>query len=258
MRSDVMKERRRIGLYGGTFDPVHNGHLQIARRVSELFSFDETIFIPAHVAPHKRDEPPTGAFHRHAMLALATVNEPKFFVSRLELEAPERPFTVETLVKLHVDYGDTASLFFIMGADSWLDITTWREWQRVLGLAHTIVVTRPAYEIASGHVTERERAQIVDLRGAERERVEQSVRASEQEGGDLRMKIFFTDAVLLDVSSTEIRSTLARETSARNESELSGAADQLIPESVDAYIRKYGLYKEQEHERKRRNARHDL
>lgn len=269
MRSELMKERRRIGLYGGTFDPVHNAHLQIARRVGELFAFDETLFIPAHVAPHKRDQPPTSQLHRYAMLALATMGEPDFFVSPIELEAPERPYTVESLTALRRVYGAGASLFFIMGADSWLDITTWREWRRVLGLAHTIVMTRPEYEIEVGHVTDGEREQIVDLRGARREQVEQALLLNENEarekatGGDEAggengcAKIFFTDAVQLNVSSTAIRRAVSDGRQTENGSAESNAA-RSVPAAVADYIHKYGLYKEQEHERKRRDARHDL
>lgn len=271
-----MGKRRRIGLYGGTFDPVHVGHLQIARGVSKLFAFDETLFIPAHVAPHKRDQPPTSRLHRYAMLALATMNEPDFFVSPLELETPERPYTVESLTRLRREYGDGASLFFIMGADSWLDITTWREWQRVLGLAHTIVMTRPLYEIAVGHVTDKERGQIIDLRGARCEQVEHTLQANENEAGEMWAggkveeaggergfaKIFFTDAVQLNVSSTAIRRALSSETRTLNETESNAAssqsvANQSVPAAVADYIHKYELYKEQEHERKRRDARHD-
>ncbi len=90
-----MERRRRIALYGGTFDPVHVGHTALARRLLELFSLDEVLFIPAHVAPHKRDREVSPALHRYAMLALATQGEERFRVSTVELDAPERPYTVE-------------------------------------------------------------------------------------------------------------------------------------------------------------------
>src|SRR5215207_884650 len=158
--------RRRIAVYGGTFDPVHVGHAAVARGLLELFGLDEVLFVPAFVAPHKRDRKVSPAFDRHAMLALATQDERRFRVSTVELSAPERPYTVETLSMFRENFGETARLFFVMGADSWEEITTWREWERVLGLADQLVVTRPGYELPTDHVTEAVRARIVDLRGA--------------------------------------------------------------------------------------------
>src|SRR5215210_2263061 len=100
-----MGEPKRIALYGGSFDPVHDGHLAVAHALTGLFGLDEVLFIPAHVAPHKRAVPPTPPWHRHAMLALATQGEPRFRVSTVELDAPERPYTVETLARLRTELG---------------------------------------------------------------------------------------------------------------------------------------------------------
>jgi nicotinate-nucleotide adenylyltransferase len=122
--------RRRIAVYGGTFDPVHVGHAAVARSLLELFGLDELLFVPAFVAPHKRDRRVSPAFDRHAMLALATQGERRLRVSTVELSAPERPYTVETLTRFREGFGETARLFFVMGADSWEEITTWREWRR--------------------------------------------------------------------------------------------------------------------------------
>src|SRR3712207_6503872 len=137
--------RRRVALYGGTFDPVHAGHMAVARGLLDIFGLDEVLFIPAYVAPHKRDRRVSPAHDRYAMLALATQVEKRMLVSAVELSAPERPYTVETLSSFRERAGDGVRLFFIMGADSWEEITTWREWERVLTLADTIVVTRPGY-----------------------------------------------------------------------------------------------------------------
>src|ERR1043165_7316990 len=127
-----MSERKRIALYGGTFDPVHNGHLAIAQNVLRLFALDELLFIPAHIAPHKRERAVTPALKRYAMLALATQSEERMRISSIELDAPERPYTIDTLARLRERLGPQARLFFMMGADSWADITTWREWERLL------------------------------------------------------------------------------------------------------------------------------
>src|SRR5687768_13005788 len=122
---------RRIALYGGTFDPVHVGHAAVARNLLSLFGLDEVLFVPAFVAPHKRDRRVSPALDRYAMLALATQGEARFRVSTVEMNAPERPYTVETLARFREAWGDAARLFFVMGADSWEEITTWREWERV-------------------------------------------------------------------------------------------------------------------------------
>jgi cytidyltransferase-like protein len=113
----AMGEPERVALYGGTFDPVHDGHLAVARGLSGLFGFGQVLFIPAHHAPHKRGTPPTSPWHRHAMLALATQGEPAFRVSTVELDAPGRPYTVETVARLRAESGGRR-LFFLMGADS--------------------------------------------------------------------------------------------------------------------------------------------
>src|SRR4030095_917991 len=157
-----MGVRNRIALYGGTFDPVHVGHLEVARRVCELFEIDRVLFVPAHVAPHKVGRPVTPALHRYAMLILATQNDEHLFVSTFELESTDGGFTVDTLTHFQREFGDSIDLFFIMGADSWAEISTWRDWQRLLSLASHIVVTRPGYEITSPSKELRDR--LIDIR----------------------------------------------------------------------------------------------
>ena len=226
-----MGAARRIALYGGSFDPVHLGHTAVARSLSELFALDEVLFIPAHVAPHKRGRRVTPALDRHAMLALATHDEPRFLISTVELDAPERPYTVETLAHFCEAAGrDGSRLFFVMGADSWEEITTWRGWERVLGMASTIVVTRPGHGLETEHVTPSVRERIVDLRGADAGEAAAAVDA----GG---VKIFFTDAADVDISSTAIRRGAAGTDATRV------LNDWVAPE-VASYIRKYGLYRE--------------
>src|SRR5829696_5070046 len=161
-----MGARQRIALYGGTFDPVHSGHLEIARRVVQLFEIEKVLFVPAQVAPHKIGRPVTAPIHRYAMLALATQNDPLLSISTFELDAPDRRYTVDTVEHFRRMMGDATELFFIMGADSWSEITTWREWERLLSLTNQIVVTRPGYEPLTTHlgaIGER----IADLRGGQ-------------------------------------------------------------------------------------------
>jgi len=222
--------QQRIALFGGTFDPVHVGHLAVARELLKSFALDTVLFIPAHVAPHKRDAPPTSAWHRFAMLALATQEDTCLCVSPVELEAPERPYTVETLARLRAEFGQSARLFFVMGADSWMEIDTWREWERVLALTDHVVITRPGHLLGTEHVTEAVRARIVDLRGAGDAVIARSI--EDREAG-----IFFTDAVRVDVSSTEIRRALGG-----GEDERRNTAA-LLPPPVANFIEKYELYR---------------
>ncbi len=215
---------KRIAFYGGSFDPLHNGHLMIARKLTELFDLDEFVFIPAFHAPHKKDKKPTGAFHRYAMISLAINDESKIKISTAELDAPERPFTFETQTKLKKEFAD-AEIFFVIGADSWDEIDTWREWQRVLSLTNIIVVTRPNFEINFSHVTEEIRERIIDLRNSDQ--------LSAAEKDDSQPLIYITDAVFLDVSATEIRRKVrACETDWH----------ELVPQEVAKYVEKYELY----------------
>jgi len=219
---------QRIALYGGTFDPVHAGHLEIARRVAEVFDIETVLFIPAQMAPHKIGRPVTEPIHRYAMLALATQVDPRLRISTFELEAPDRRYTVDTVEHFKRELGDANEIFFIMGADSWSEITTWREWERLLTMTNHIVVTRPGYDPSItqvGSISER----IVDLRNME------CVGALQ---GDVRgegTRIFLTDVVMRDVSATDIR-RLARD----------GGFEELaslLPGPVLEYIQKYRIYK---------------
>ncbi|MBA2339430.1 MAG: nicotinate (nicotinamide) nucleotide adenylyltransferase [Pyrinomonadaceae bacterium] len=230
--------KRRVALYGGTFDPVHLGHLAVAESLARLFRLDEVLFVPARVAPHKRDAPPASAFHRHAMLALATETEERFRISTAEIENDKLHYTIDTLAFFRRALKDSAQLFFVMGADSWRDITTWKDWERVLTSANHLVFTRPGYDFDDVHITRAARDRIVDLRGASREAIEEVLEHGDQE------RIFWTDAVMKNVSSTEIR-RLAQGGQTN--------FDNLVPPSVANYIKKYKLYTN-EHETEFTNA----
>lgn len=223
-----MQERKRVAIYGGTFDPVHLGHQQIARSVSQIFAIDQFLFVPARLAPHKAGREVSSGFHRYAMLALATQNDPRLCVSTYELEGRERQYTVETLDHFRLQMGELADLFFVMGLDSWSEITTWRDWERLRKLANLIVVTRPGFEFSVDELGSDVAACVVDVRGASPEAV--SLVARNQP------KIFITDAVKLDVSATAVR-LAARE--GRIEE-----LEKMAPREVAEYIRKYRLYKD--------------
>jgi nicotinate-nucleotide adenylyltransferase len=222
-----MEKSQRVAIYGGTFDPVHLGHLRIAREITQLFAIDQFLFVPARVAPHKRSRKVLPAVHRYAMLALATNDDPQLRISRFEIDAPDSTYTVDSLLHFRDRFGESSALFFILGADSWSEITTWRDWQRLVTLAHLIVITRPGYEIATDHVDAEIAERIVDLR----EKSESDAAKLIATGGH---KIFVSDAVMLDVSATQVREAAQYDTD-----ELS----KLVPPAVAEYIRKYQLYR---------------
>ncbi len=235
-------QKKRVALYGGTFDPVHNGHMAIAAGVAELFALDEILFVPAYVAPHKRGAVVTPALHRYAMLALATQEESLFQLSTAEIEAPERPYTVDTLTRIRAELGEEARIFFVMGADSWMEIATWREWERVLAICNHIIVTRPGYKLSFDHVTSAVRERIVDLRDAQRDAVVRTVNENADPG------IYLTDAVMIDISATAVRHAARQECSVE--------LINLVPSPVAEYIKKYRLYRDT-HETEFFNARNN-
>lgn len=212
---------KRIAFYGGSFDPVHKGHLAIAEKLTELFRLDEFFFVPAFHAPHKKRRKPTSAFHRFAMLALATNADPKIKISTAELDAPDSPYTVQTQAKILEEMPD-AEIFFVIGADSWAEIDTWREWEKVLTETNIIVVTRPNYEIEFSHIPAAIQKRIADLR-----------KIKDQRSKIKDQTIFITDAVQMDVSATEIRRKIR---AGENDWQAS------VEEEVTDYIEKYELY----------------
>jgi len=214
---------RRVAIYGGTFDPVHNGHLEVARRVRKLFELDEVIFVPACVPPHKRNANITSAFHRFAMLALATEEDQQLRVSTIELDAPELPYAVETVDRMK---DVSVRTFFLIGADSWSEISTWHEWQKLLTMCELIVVTRPGYQINSIATPSTE---LVDLRNVDANQIGELVKR------DGQPRVFITNVAMIDVSATRIRVAVQ----ANDEAGL----QTMVPPAVARYIDKYNLYR---------------
>jgi nicotinate-nucleotide adenylyltransferase len=216
--------RQRIGVYGGTFDPIHNGHFRVAEAILRSFAMDRMLFVPAYVPPHKRGREIGSPYHRLAMLALATADSPQMFISTIELEAPARPYTIETLQRLRHECHN-AQLFFVMGADSFKEITMWREYERILNEYDCIVAIRPGYhdgrDIAA-HLAQHLQVRIIDLRGG----------LLPSDGTLTTPHIYLTDYVAVDISSTD-----AREIASKGRK-----LDDLVPPAVAAYIVKYRLY----------------
>jgi len=223
-KSDPAARVRRIAFYGGSFDPLHIGHFAISKALTTQFDLDEFVFVPAFHAPHKMGRTPTSAFHRFAMLALATADDPRLSISTIELEMPERPYTVETLGRLLTKLRPI-EIYFVMGADSWADIRTWREWERVLTMTNHIVVTRPGYPVDIQHVTDDIRGRIVDLRGQG---------SKPKIDGETGAKIYISDAVKSNTSASRIRTRIKED---------SPGWRQDVPDAVAKYIEKYELYR---------------
>src|SRR6266404_7335066 len=215
----------RAAIYGGTFDPVHEGHIEVARRVLELFELAEVFFVPACVPPHKFAI--SSVFHRFAMLALATEQDARLRISTVELDKPERPYAVDTVERMQIAMGAHRHLFFMIGSDSWSEITTWHEWQRLLRMCDVIVVTRPGYEL-SGKIPPGA-AQVVDVRGMTQPEISEVLTC------DSGPRTFFTDAAMMDISATAIRASARAGEGAQ--------LGEMVPSAVANYIEKYELYK---------------
>ncbi len=194
----------RLGVMGGTFDPIHYGHLVAAEEVRARFELDLVMFVPCRQPPHKKDYPITDAEHRYAMTVAATCANPRFITSRIELERPAPSYTIDTLRQLRARGPDT-ELFFITGADAVRELLTWREPQELVALCRLVAVTRPGY----------------DLAGLEREL------------GELAREVRTIEAPGVNVSSTELRERVAR----------GRPIKYLTPLAVESYILKHGLYR---------------
>lgn len=219
----------RIGVYGGTFDPPHLGHLAIAEQLVDAFVLDRLLMVPAAIPPHKRGQTISSPFHRLAMLALATAQSSRIFLATLEVEPGATPYTVDTLRRLQQTHPE-ARLFFIMGADSFRDVSCWHHYEELLTRYSTIVAMRPGFpgkevttwgELA-GNLPALFQELVVDLRGGSRPTMEQMQCPH----------IFLTDYVSVDVSATNIRLAVAEGRPLRD----------LVPSSVATYIEKYQLY----------------
>jgi nicotinate-nucleotide adenylyltransferase len=214
----------RIGILGGTLDPIHFGHLDTALAAREALALDRVVIIPSRIPPH-RPQPLSSSYHRFAMAALAVNGVDGLAVSDIELQAPGPSYTADTLVHYRDGLGLQASqIFFITGADAFADIATWSRYPEVLDLAHFVAVSRPGTPVG------RLREQLPELRP----RMRLPRRRADLDLGSERTSIFLVDAPTSDVSSTEIRRRLLAS------EPLSG----LVPETVERHIQQHGLYRQ--------------
>ena len=137
----------RIGILGGTFDPVHNGHIYLAKKACRKLSLDKVIFIPTYLPPHKKGVKVTSARHRFNMLKLAIHGNKKFKISDMEIKRKGRSYSVETLRRLRKKYGRKAELFFITGSDSLKELNKWKNLDEILRLCKFVIVERPGFTV---------------------------------------------------------------------------------------------------------------
>src|SRR5438128_1927183 len=189
---------------GGTFDPIHHGHLVAAEAAVWEFDLDAVVFVPTGQPWMKAERTVTPPEHRYLMTVIATASNPKFSVSRIDVEREGPTYTVDTLEGFRREVGPGADLYFITGADAILEIFQWKDPEEVLGLAHFIAATRPGYDIAR----------------------------FEQEASTRHPKVSVMDIPALAISSTDIRRRVRR----------GEPIAYLVPEGVQAYIGKMGLY----------------
>ena len=215
-----MTAARRVGILGGTFDPVHYGHLDAAAAARAALELDEVVFIPAHDPPHKPHDPGANGFHRFAMVALAIQEWPGYRASELELAREGASYTADTLRGLHAQGVPASQLFFILGADAFADIAAWREFPAILDLAHFVVVARPGTTLGEAV------ARTPDLRARTR------ILPPNVRNADGGLGIYLVEARTRDVASTAVRERLA-----------SGAPiDDLVPRPVARHIVAHYLY----------------
>ena len=203
----------RIAILGGTFDPIHNGHLAAAQSVSSAFRTDEVHFVPAYSAPHKQSHDTTSAFHRFAMVALAIAPFERFRASTIEVDALEKRYTVNTLERMRAENPDR-ELLFVLGTDMYRDFETWKSYRALFALAHLAVVHRPGFTFREDLAPHR------------------VVREDEQVTLPAIPGVFYLPFVEQPISSTAIREACRRGDDA-------GSA---VPAAVRSYIERHKLY----------------
>jgi nicotinate-nucleotide adenylyltransferase len=139
----------RLGLLGGSFNPVHNGHLAIARQTREALGLDQVLFIPTSQPPHKPNNSLAPAQNRYEMVHMAIASDPTFAISDVEIRRPGKSYTIDTVRLLQQEYGAQTQLFFLIGLDAFLDFPSWRDPQTLLTLCRFVVLSRPGLSFRS-------------------------------------------------------------------------------------------------------------
>jgi nicotinate-nucleotide adenylyltransferase len=209
----------RVGILGGTLDPVHVGHLEAAAAARGALALDLVLLIPSRVPPHRTTQPSASPFHRFAMAALAVNGRDDMAASDIELSVPGPSFTADTLTRLHGAGLGPSQIFFITGADAFAEIETWSRYPDVLDLSHFIVVSRPGQPAS-------------DLEARVPALARRMLTGTREAATASKPTIFLVDAATPDVSSTDIRRRIRAGEAVRG----------LVPERVEQHIRQHGLY----------------
>ena len=211
----------KLGILGGTFNPIHLGHLRVAEEIGEDLGLKKVYLIPSGKPPHKNQEPLADFFHRLEMVKLASKTSPILEVWDIEGKRPGLSYSIETLRLFHSHFGSNLELFFIIGADAFIEIKTWKKYQDLFAYASFIVVNRPGFNkekfltfldsLNAGFLWDQKR------------------KCSCHPSGNILLN---KDTTLIDISATKIREMVAMKKSIRF----------LVPEVVREYIEKAGLY----------------
>jgi nicotinate-nucleotide adenylyltransferase len=220
-----------IGILGGTFDPIHGGHLAVAQAARQALGLDAVKLVPTRTPPHRSRPPYASIYHRFAMTALAALSAEGLQVSDLELDTPGPSYTSMLLERLHGEGYGASHIVFIIGADAFAEIATWHNYPAILNRCHFAVISRP------GQQADELRARLPDLADrfvtiAPDTRVPNGAAAPSGTLASQAPAIFLIGAATPDVSSTEIRE--------RRRAGL--PIDGLVPEAVGQYIRRHALY----------------
>ena len=202
------KELKKVGIMGGTFDPIHFGHLVIAEHIRCEYNLEKVLFVPAGIPPHKTEMGVSESKHRYFMTLLATITNPYFEVSKIEIDNDEVSYTINTIRKLKEIYQKNTELYFITGADAICELDSWKNVEELLHSASFIAATRPGLD-----------SKVVD----------EKINELEIKNNAHIRKI---NVPALAISSTDIRDKIKKQQSIKY----------LLPESVEYYIYKHGLY----------------
>ncbi|MGH9343557.1 MAG: nicotinate-nucleotide adenylyltransferase [Terriglobia bacterium] len=219
-----------IALFGGTFDPIHNGHLRAARQATQMFNLDRVLFVPSGGPPHKPRNRVTPFAHRLAMVALACAGNPQFIPSLLEAAEGRLQYSVDTLKRVRKTLRPKDRLFFLSGVDAFLDLPQWKSPGRLLGLADFIVVSRPGFRLEEIFRVVRP---YLAIKGAAERAKKNSWNGARQTIRLKHSRVHILTGVNVPVASHEIRAALARGHSPAG----------LLSPLVEEYIMKEQLYK---------------
>jgi nicotinate-nucleotide adenylyltransferase len=211
-----------IGVLGGTFDPVHFGHLRMGQELAQDLGLNEVRFIPAATPPH-REAPHASALHRAEMVRLAIAGNPLFALDTREFERDGPSYMVDTLTSLRAEVGQETPLYLLLGADAFLGLPGWHRWRELFGLANIVVAHRPGF--------------VLDAEMVPELRSEWQLRYADQPVREPCGRIILQEITALDISASAIRNNIWQHQSIRY----------LLPEAVNDYIQSHHLYQKESH-----------